>query len=42
MRFLAANDQAYDPKSWWTSSNGVRTVVSELIADMYAVAFFHP
>ena len=39
---VAADDQTYDPKSWWKSSNGVRSVMSELIAYVYAVAFFHP
>ncbi len=39
---IAADDQSYDPKVWWESSNGVRTVLSELIAYIYAVVFFHP
>jgi hypothetical protein len=26
----------YDPKHWWTSSEGVRTVISETIAYLYA------
>jgi hypothetical protein len=39
---IAANDQTYDSNHWWRSSNGVRTVLSELIAYMYAVIFFHP
>ena len=37
---IAADDQRYDPKGWWKSSNGVRTVVSELIAYIYAVICF--
>ncbi len=38
---IAADDQSYDPKSWWKSSNGARTVVDELIAYLYAIVFFH-
>jgi hypothetical protein len=37
---IAAHDYTYDPDHWWRSSNGVRTVVSELIAYSYAVIFF--
>jgi len=39
---IAAEDRSYDPKSWWKSSEGVRDVMSEFIAYVYAVAFFHP
>jgi len=39
---VAADDQTYDPKSWWRYSNGVRTALSELIAYLYAAIFFHP
>lgn len=35
-------DQSYEAKRWWTSSNGFRTVVSELIAYLYAKIFFRP
>ena len=38
---IAAKDQDYDPKSWWKCSEGVRTVVGELIAYVYALIFFH-
>lgn len=37
---IAAHDYSYDPEDWWRSSNGVRTVVSELMAYSYAVIFF--
>ena len=33
---------AYDPDNWYTCSEGVRTVVGELIAYTYAKLFFHP
>ena len=39
---IAAENQSYDPGDWWKSSNGVRNVMSELIAYVYALAFFHP
>jgi hypothetical protein len=39
---IAAEDQSYDPKGWWKCSEGVRTVLDELIAYLYAVVFFHP
>jgi hypothetical protein len=42
MGVIAAPDQTYDQDHWWRSSNGVRTVLSELIAYLYAVIFFHP
>lgn len=29
--------QEYDISSWWTSSNGVRTVISEMLAYFYAL-----
>jgi hypothetical protein len=38
---IAVPDQSYDPGNWWKSSNGVRTVLDELIAYFYAVVFFH-
>jgi hypothetical protein len=34
---IAANPSGYDPKKWWVSSEGVRTVISEMIAFIYAV-----
>jgi hypothetical protein len=39
---IAANDQTYDANHWWRSSNGVRDVMGELIAYVYAVGFFDP
>ena len=39
---IAAPDQTYDPDRWWRSSNGVKTVMSGMIAYLYAVIFFHP
>lgn len=39
---IAAEDRRYDAKSWWKSSEGVRDVMSELIAYVYALLFFHP
>lgn len=39
---IAAPDESYDPVNWWRSSNGAKTVGSELIAYIYAVLFFHP
>ncbi len=32
----------YDPHLWWKYSEGVREVLSEAIAYLYAVVFFHP
>jgi hypothetical protein len=32
----------FDPDHWWTTSNGVRYVVGELIAYVYARLLFHP
>jgi DUF218 domain len=39
---IAAEDQSYDPGSWWKSSNGVRNVVDELVAYLYALILFNP
>ena len=39
---IAANDQTYDAKRWWGSSNGARTVLSELIGYLYAATVFRP
>jgi hypothetical protein len=39
---IAAENQSYDPGNWWKSSNGVRSVMDELIAYLYAVILFHP
>lgn len=39
---IAARDQSYAPDQWWRSSNGVRTVVGELIAYLYAALLSRP
>jgi DUF218 domain len=36
---VATEPLNYDPKSWWHSSEGVRTVISELIAYLYVRIF---
>ena len=33
---IAVEDQDYDSKRWWESSDGVRTVIGEMIAYVYA------
>jgi len=35
---IALNDPLYDPKHWWRTSEGVREVLGEAIAYMYAIA----
>lgn len=35
-------DPDYDPAHWWRYSEGVRTVLGETIAYVYARFFFHP
>lgn len=39
---IAAQNQDYDPKRWWRSSDGVRDVIGEAVAYTYAKLFFHP
>lgn len=39
---ISIEDKDYDPKHWWRSSEGVRDVVGEAIAYLYARVFFHP
>lgn len=39
---VAINDKGYNIKKWWKTSNGVRSVISEMIAFIYATVFFHP
>ena len=39
---IGAENQSYESGDWWRSSNGVKTVMSELIAYVYALAFFYP
>ncbi|MDZ8056578.1 MAG: ElyC/SanA/YdcF family protein [Aulosira sp. ZfuVER01] len=36
---IAAKTQDYNPKQWWRSSQGVRTVIDEAIAYIYAQFF---
>ncbi len=37
---IAIEDRDYDPKHWWKFSQGVRTVVDELVAYIYALIVF--
>jgi hypothetical protein len=39
---VAVRDREYDPKRWWASSSGFRSVVAELIAYGYARLLFRP
>jgi hypothetical protein len=39
---IALNNAAYDPRHWWRSSEGVREVIGESIAYVYARFFFFP
>jgi hypothetical protein len=39
---VAVPDQQYDGEHWWTSSEGVRTVIGEAIAYTYVRLFFYP
>lgn len=39
---IAGRDRDYDATRWWASSSGVRVVLSELNAYIYARLFFHP
>jgi len=39
---IIAQAPAYDASRWWTSSAGVRTVIGETIAWVYAALFFSP
>ena len=39
---IAVQDPDYDPKHWWRTSEGVRDVVGEAVAYLYARIFFHP
>lgn len=39
---IAARNPDYDPKRWWLDSEGVKDVVSESVAYLYARIFFHP
>ena len=37
---IAVEDRDYDPKHWWKFSQGVRVVVDEFVAYMYALVVF--
>lgn len=39
---MAVEDRSYDPGHWWKSSQGVRSVVDEMIAYGYARFLFSP
>jgi hypothetical protein len=39
---LAIPDRDYDERHWWTSSQGVRTIIGEELAYGYARLLFHP
>jgi len=39
---IALKSQEYDPDVWWKTSKGVRTVIDEAIAYIYARFFFWP
>ncbi len=39
---ISIEDRRFDPDHWWRSSNGVRTVIDELIAYLYARFVFSP
>ena len=39
---ISTAERGFDPDRWWTTSAGVRTVVGELIAYLYARFLFRP
>jgi hypothetical protein len=39
---ISIPDPDYDAKHWWRTSEGVRDVLDESIAYLYAAIFFHP
>ena len=39
---IACENREYDPKRWWITSSGVRTVLDETIAYIYAKLVFDP
>ena len=39
---ISVDNREYDPKRWWKYSEGVREVIGESIAYVYARFFFHP
>jgi hypothetical protein len=39
---ISLENRGYDPKKWWESSDGVRTVTGEAIGYCYARLLFRP
>ncbi|MGB3648150.1 MAG: hypothetical protein WA992_06380 [Desulfobulbales bacterium] len=39
---ITCENREYDPKRWWKTSSGVRTVLDETIAYIYAKLLFNP
>ena len=39
---IASKDITYNSKQWWSSSKGVRTLISKAISYLYAWLFFNP
>jgi hypothetical protein len=39
---IAVESRDYDPGHWWRTSEGVREVIGEAVAYIYARVFFHP
>lgn len=39
---IASQPDDYNSKQWWKTSNGVRSVIDETVAYLYATIFFHP
>jgi hypothetical protein len=39
---IASPDRDFDPRRWWMSSSGFRSVTAEAIAYVYALLFFRP
>lgn len=39
---IAIEDEQFDPKHWWRTSEGVREILGETIAYVYARFFFYP
>ena len=39
---IAASNPDYKPERWWSCSEGVRDVIGETVAYVYARLFFHP
>ena len=39
---IAVESEAYDPQRWWKTSNGIRAILGETIAYIYARFFFYP